>query len=170
LEAIFATGDGDLPGWNNKMSIADSIMSDHAEFRGMIAALQKTSTKDFEERRRTFSDLKKKVSAHFLAEEDTVIKEMAKLTELRPLALELTEEHQAIRDLFDVLWATNCDDEIWLPRLAPISELLTIHMGKEENVVIPAAPKYFTDAQLEALGRVFDKVEAKEMDQIIMKA
>ncbi len=152
------------------MSIADSIKSDHDEFRGEIATLQKTSTADFEERRSTFSDLKRKVSAHFLAEEDTVIKEMGKLTELRPLALELLEEHQAIRDLLDILWATNCDDEVWLPRLTPIAELLAIHMGKEENVVIPAAPKYFTDAQLEALGKVFEKVEAKEMGQIWIQA
>ncbi|HEY3420109.1 MAG TPA: hemerythrin domain-containing protein [Methanomassiliicoccales archaeon] len=149
------------------MSIADSIKTDHTEFRSMIATLQKTSREDFELRRRTFSDLRRKVSAHFLAEEDTVIKEMAKLTELRPLALELLEEHQAIRDLFDVLWATNCDDEVWLPRLSPIAELLAIHMGKEENIVIPAAPKYFTDAQLDALGRVFDKVEAQEMGQLL---
>jgi hemerythrin superfamily protein len=152
------------------MSIADSILADHNEFKGMIASLQKTSTKDFEERRRTFTDLRRRVSAHFLAEEDTVIKEMAKLTELRPLALELIEEHQAVRDLFDVLWATNCDDEVWLPRLVPISELLVIHMGKEENMVIPAAPKYFTDAQLEALGRLFDKIEAEEMGQLMIKA
>jgi hypothetical protein len=149
------------------MSIADSIKSDHTEFRSMIATLQKSSREDFEQRRKIFGDLRTKVSAHFLAEEDTVIKEMAKLTDLRPLALELLEEHQAIRDLFDVLWATNCDDEVWLPRLAPVAELFAIHMGKEENIVIPAAPKYFTDAQLEALGKVFDRVEAQEMGQMI---
>lgn len=147
------------------MSIADSIKSDHSDFRSMISTLQKTSTKDFEERRMTFTNLRHKVTAHFLAEEDTVIKEMAKLSELRTLALELREEHQAIRDLIDVLWATNCDDEVWLPRLVPISELLAIHMGKEENIVIPAAPKYFTEAQLEALGTVFDN-EEKEIAEM----
>ncbi len=148
------------------MSIADSIKADHEDFRSMISSLQKTSTGDFEERRTTFTDLRQRVTAHFLAEEDTVIKEMAKLSELRPLALELLEEHQAMRDLLDVLWATNCDDEIWLPRLTPIAELLAIHMGKEENIVIPAAPKYFTEAQLEALGRVFDNEEKKEIGKM----
>jgi hypothetical protein len=147
------------------MSIADSIKSDHSDFRSMISTLQKTSTKDFEERRMTFTNLRHKVTGHFLAEEDTVIKEMAKLSELRTLALELREEHQAIRDLLDVLWATNCDDEVWLPRFVPISELLAIHMGKEENIVIPAAPKYFTEAQLEALGKVFDN-EEKEIAEM----
>jgi hemerythrin superfamily protein len=148
------------------MSIADSIMNDHREFREMIAILQKTTVNDVEERRNTFTELRRKVFSHFLAEEDTVMKEMAKVTELRPLALELIEEHRAIRDLMDVIWSTNCDDEVWLPRLTPMSELIAIHMNKEENVVIPAAPKYFTEAQLEALGRVFDTTESSEMSKM----
>jgi hemerythrin superfamily protein len=147
------------------MSITDSIKNDHNECRGMIARLQKTTVKDVEERRSTFSDLRRRVFAHFLAEEDTILKEMSKVEELRPLTLELIEEHRAIRDLFDVLWATNCDEEVWLPRLAPLSELFAIHMNKEENIVLPAAPKYFTEAQLEALGRVFDNTERGEMEK-----
>jgi hypothetical protein len=152
------------------MSIADSIRSDHDGFRSMIETLQRTSTEDLEERRRTFSEIRQKTSAHFLAEEDTVIKEMTKVTELRPFALELMEEHQAIRDLLDVLWATNCNDPVWLPRFAPIAELLSIHMGKEENIAIPAAPRYFTDAQLEALGNVFVKTGAREMGRRMIRA
>jgi hemerythrin superfamily protein len=148
------------------MSIADSIKRDHQDFRETIARLQKTTVSNVEERRTTFTEFRRKVFSHFLAEEDTVLKEMAKLTELRPLALELIEEHRAIRDLMDVIWSTNCDDEVWLPRLTPMAEVLAIHMNKEENIVIPAAPKYFTDAQLEALGKVFDTTEGTEMSKM----
>lgn len=90
----------------------------------MIARLEKNTVKDVEERRNTFSDLRRRVFAHFLAEEDTVLKEMSKVAELRHLTVELIEEHRAIRDLLDVLWATNCDEAVWLSRLAPLSETI----------------------------------------------
>jgi hypothetical protein len=132
----------------------------------MIARLEKTTFKDVEERRNTFSDLRRRVFAHFLAEEDTVLKEMSKVAELRHLTLELIEAHRAIRDLFDVLWATNCDEAVLLPRLAPLSELFAIRINKGENIALPAAPKYFLDAQLEASGRLFDSIETKEIEHI----
>lgn len=152
------------------MSIADSIKKDHNEFRSMIAKLQKTTVKEAEVRKRTYSDLRRKVFAHFRAEEGTVLPEMLKVAELRPLGLELMEEHRAIRDLFDGLKSTKYDEEIWLARLAPASELFATHMGKEENMVIPAAPKYFTEAQLDALGRVFESIEEKEIGQTTISA
>ena len=151
------------------MSIEDSIRTDHNEYRGMIAKLQKTTRDDVEERRNTFSTLRRKVFAHFIAEEITVFKDMLKVTEVRPLALELVEEHRAIRDLFDVLEATNFDDEIWLPRLAIISELFAIHLGKEESVVMAASPKYFSEAQREALGKVFITSETEEINRMIIE-
>ena len=81
------------------MSIEDSIKTDHNEYRDMIAKLQKTTRDDVEVRRNTFSTLRRKVFAHFIAEEITVFKDMLKVTEMRPLALELVEEHRAIRNL-----------------------------------------------------------------------
>lgn len=151
------------------MSIEDSIKTDHNEYRDMIAKLQKTTRDDVEVRRNTFSTLRRKVFAHFIAEEITVFKDMLKVTEMRPLALELVEEHRAIRDLFDVLESTNFDDEIWLPRLAIISELFTIHLGKEESVVMAASPKYFSEAQREALGKVFINSETEEINRMIIE-
>ena len=149
------------------MSIADSIKKDHDEFRAMIAKLQKTTVRDSEERRRTFSTLRRNVFAHFKAEEGTVLPEMLKVDDLKILAMDLMEEHRALRGLFDGVKATRCDDEMWLSRLTPVAGLLAIHMGKEENMVIPAAPKYFTDAQLDALGRVFETIETKELGQMV---
>jgi hypothetical protein len=152
------------------MSIADSIKSDHNEIRGLIAKLRNTSTKDAEERRIAIADLRRKVFAHFRAEEGTVLQEMYKVAELRPLTMDLLEENRAIRMLFDGVKATMCSEEIWLPRLTPVSELLALHMDKEENVAMPAAPKYFTDAQLDAMGRVFDSIATKESGQMTILA
>ena len=152
------------------MSIEDSIKTDHNEYRDMIAKLQKTTRDDVEVRRNTFSTLRRKVFAHFIAEEITVFKDMLKVTEMRPLALELVEEHRAIQGTYSTSSSpTNFDDEIWLPRLAIISELFAIHLGKEESVVMAASPKYFSEAQREALGKVFINSETEEINRMIIE-
>jgi hypothetical protein len=151
------------------MTITDSIKKDHDDFRTMISKLQKTTIDDREVRLETFSTLRRTVFAHFIAEEITVFKDMLKVTELRPLVLELIEEHRVIRNQIDVLDGTSFNDEIWLPRLALISEMFALHLDKEESIVTSVSPKYFSEAQIEALGQVFISSEAEEMSKMIIE-
>lgn len=152
------------------MTISDSIKKDHDDFRAMISKLQKTTIDDREVRLETFSMLRRKVFAHFIAEEITVLKDMLKVAELRPLVLGLIEEHRVIRNQIDVLDGTSFNDEIWLPRLGWISEMFALHLDKEENMVTTVLPKYFSEAQIEALGQVFISSEDEETRNMIIES
>ena len=150
-----------------QMTIADEIKKDHDETRAMMAKIQKTAAKETEDRRKKFLALKREVFAHFKAEEGTILPEMMKIDEVKPLATELMKDHKEIREKFEDVTSTKGDDASWISRFAPLAEQLSEHMDKEEKKAPPTAPKYFTRAQLEELGKVFEKIESKEKGQVI---
>ena len=47
--------------------------------------------------------------------------------------------------------------------------MFALHLDKEESIVTSVSPKYFSEAQIEALGQVFISSEAEEMSKMIIE-
>lgn len=149
------------------MTIVDEIKKEHDETRALIAKLQKTGAKDPEDRKKTYTTLKRDTLAHFKAEEGTIFPELMKIDECKPLVKELLKDHKEIREKFEEVKVTKGEDEKWLSQFAPLAKHLSEHMDKEEKKALPAAQKYFTKAQQDELEKEFEKIEHKEKAQAI---
>lgn len=149
------------------MTIVDEIKKEHDETRAQIAKIEKTAAKDSEDRKKTFTTLKRDTLAHFKAEEGTIFPEMMKVEEFKPLVTELLKDHKEIREKIEDVTSTKGDDASWLSRFAPLAQHLSVHMEKEEKKALPAAAKYFTNAQLDELEKAFEKIEHKEKGRVI---
>jgi hemerythrin superfamily protein len=143
----------------SEMGIGEMIRRDHDEVRRMIAKMEK----DADVRSTVLPDLVKIAFAHWKAEEATVGVAMLKVPDLKGLAYDIIEEHRALRTLMGDLGSLDVKGELWMHRLAPIKTLLDTHFAKEETVVIPFAPMYFTAAQLDDVGKAFENIESKEL-------
>jgi len=53
------------------------------------------------------------------------------------------------------------DREIWRYKLAPLYDIMQAHWLKEEEDLIPFAPKYFSEGEWNDFGKRFDEIVAQ---------
>lgn len=146
------------------MGIGEAIKADHDEFRRIIARMEKTTEKDVELRKQLLPHFMRILYAHHVAEEETLFPAMEKKEELRDMALDLTEEHRAMMMLLNDLEESGWDFKFWRPRLRPFREIIGVHWAKEETVVIPHMPTYFSKTEIDELSKGFDEVRTRELN------
>jgi len=146
------------------MGIGEAIKADHDEFRRIIAKMEKTTEKDAEIRKQLLPHLMKILYAHHVAEEEILFPAMEKKEELKNMALDLTEEHRAMMILLNDLEASGWDFKLWRPRLRPFREIIGVHWSKEETIVIPHLPSYFSQTEIDEFSEGFDAVRKRVLN------
>jgi hemerythrin superfamily protein len=147
------------------MGIGESIKRDHDEYRRFFAKLSKTTVNDAKLREQLFNDFQRKLYAHHLGEELTVLPRMAKIPDLRDMAFELEVEHAAMKVHFEALMKERYNTEIWPRRLAPLYDIMHAHWLKEEETMIPFGPEYFSQSEWEDFGKRFDEIVEKYLKE-----
>ena len=145
------------------MGIGEAIKADHDEFRRILLKMENTSEKEIELRKQLLPHFKRILYAHHVAEEEVLFPAMQKKKELKDMALDLTEEHRAMIILLDDLELSGWGFKLWRHRLRPFREIIVIHWNKEETVLIPHMPSYFTPAEIDDMSEGFDKVRKREL-------
>jgi hemerythrin superfamily protein len=140
------------------MGIGESIKRDHDEYRIFFAKLFKTTSKDAKLREQLFTDFRRKVYAHHIGEEMTILPRMANIPDMKDLALELEVEHSDMKTHFEALIKEGYDREIWRYKLVPLYDIMHAHWLKEEETMIPFGPEYFSKEEWEDFGKRFDEI------------
>ncbi len=146
------------------MGIGEAIKADHDEFRRIIAKMEKTTERDAEIRKQLLPHLMKILYAHHVAEEEILFPAMENKEELKDMALDLTEEHRAMMILLNDLEASGWDFKLWRPRLRPFREIIGVHWSKEETIVIPHLPSYFSQTEIDEFSKGFDAVRKRVLN------
>ena len=145
------------------MGIDEAIKADHDEFRRVLLRMEKTSEKDVALRKQLLPHFKRILYAHHVAEEEVLFPAMQKKKELKDMAMDLREKHRAIIILLDDLELSGWDFKFWRHRLRPFREIIVIHWNKEETILIPHMPSYFSTAEINDMSTGFDSVRAREL-------
>jgi hemerythrin-like domain-containing protein len=145
------------------MGIGEAIKADHDEFRRVLLRMEKTSEKDVALRKQLLPHFKRILYAHHVAEEEVLFPAMQKKKELKDMAMDLREKHRAIIILLDDLELSGWDFKFWRHRLRPFREIIVIHWNKEETILIPHMPSYFSTAEINDMSTGFDSVRAREL-------
>ncbi len=138
--------------------IGEAIRNGHDEYRRFFAKLFKTTPNDAEIRKQVFADFQKRLYAHHEAEELTILPKMTKIPELRDLAIELEVEHFDMKVHFEALTKERFDVEIWKHKLAPLYDIMHAHWLKEEEILIPFGPEYFSKDEWTDFGKRFEEI------------
>jgi hypothetical protein len=79
------------------------------------------------------------------------------------MALDLTGEHRAMIILLDDLELSGWGFKLWRHRLRPFREIIVVHWNKEETLLIPNMPTYFSAAEIDEMSTRFDAVREREL-------
>jgi len=145
------------------MGIGEAIKEDHDEFRLVLTRIENTSEKEVELRKQLLPHFKRILYAHHVAEEEVLFPAMRRLKELKDVALDLTEEHRAMMILLNDLELSGWSFKFWSYRLRPLREIIVPHLKKEETVLIPHMPTYFSQAEIDEMSAAFDVVRDREL-------
>jgi len=146
------------------MGIGEAIKADHDEFRRVLLRLENTTEKEVELRKQLLPHFTRILYAHHVAEEEVLFPEMEKKKELKDMALDLTEEHRAMIILLDDLELSGWAFKFWRHRLRPFREIIVVHWNKEETLLIPHMPTYFSRPEIDEMSTAFDAVRSREFN------
>jgi len=146
------------------MGIGEAIKADHDEFRRVLLRLENTTEKEVELRKQLLPHFTRILYAHHVAEEEVLFPEMEKKKDLKNMARDLTEEHRAMIILLDDLELSGWAFKFWRHRLRPFREIIVVHWNKEETLLIPHMPTYFSRPEIDEMSTAFDAVRSRELD------
>jgi hypothetical protein len=146
------------------MGIGEAIKADHDEFRRVLLTMENTSEKEVELRKQLLPHFTWILYAHHVAEEEILFPAMEKRKELKDMALDLTEEHRAMIILLDDLELSGWGFKLWRHRLRPFRKIIVVHWNKEETLLIPHMPTYFSPAEIDEMSTGFDAVRERELN------
>jgi len=147
------------------MGLGESIKRGHDEYRRFFAQLFNTSPQDAELRERVFKDFQRKLYAHHEAEARTFLPRMTKIPDLKDLGLDIEIEHADMKVHFETLMKEKYDTEIWPRKLTPLYDIMHAHWLKEEEILIPFGPDYFSESEWEDFGKRFDEEVEKYLEK-----
>lgn len=144
------------------MGIGEAIKEDHDEFKRVLVRIENTSEREVELRKQLLPHFKRILYAHHVAEEEVLFPAMQQRKELNDMALDLTEEHRAMIILLNDLELTGWSFKFWRHRLRPFREIIAPHLTKEETLLIPHLPTYFSKAEIDEMSAAYDIVRERE--------
>lgn len=109
-----------------------------------------------EGKEKPFLDAARRIEAHDAGEE-TVLFSALETTNLRKNVLIAKEEHHTIGTMLGEINRTPRDDERWDVKFEVMKEFLDHHFQKEENLIFPDARKYFSEKDMNDMGKRFEK-------------
>jgi hemerythrin superfamily protein len=148
------------------MNIVDRLKQEHEEIMGALNDLLSSPIDDAEKYSKAFLDVMMRVDAHERAEEQTIYQALMSDIQVRPIALQAMEEHRVTRELFKDLADVEITEEVWLPRLVVVNNLIALHVQIEEGNVLPLLIDSYDDNQREKFDTDFQTVEKQVLQQL----
>jgi len=141
------------------VDIVDRLRRDHEEIQTAFADMLNSDIDDVESYGRKFIDLMIQLEGHERAEEQTIYAQLQTDLDIRPIALQAMEEHRISRMLMRDLSDVKIIEEVWLPKLVVVNNIVSLHIQIEEGNVIPLLEHLFDNSAREKLDRDFDLIQ-----------
>jgi hypothetical protein len=148
------------------MNIVERLKQEHVEILASLNDLLSSPIEDVEMYSRAYLEVMMKIDAHERGEEQTIYQALLTDIEVRPIALQATEEHRVVRQLLKDLADVEVTDEIWLPRLVVANNMIALHVQIEEGNVLPLVQELLDDDQKERFDKEFTTAEQRIMQQL----
>ncbi len=136
------------------------LKADHVEMRGLLSALESTTSRGVKKRQQLIAEIEAKLKAHTTIEEEIfypAFHEARQKSDDDKMYFEALEEHRAAGDLvLPDLLGTDPASEQFSGRAKVLKELVEHHAGEEEKEMFPRARKLLSREELAELGERLD--------------
>ena len=140
--------------------IYDLLKKDHEEVKSLF-------NKILDKRRpseETFSQIADALEVHMTGEEEYFYPELkGENEELTTMTNEAIVEHTSAKTLMNEIEDTEEADEMWLPKVKVLSEMIDHHVEEEEGELFKEAKKVLDKKEAVKIGRKFKQTKSKTM-------
>lgn len=140
------------------------LKKDHDRHRKLLDEIEETS-RESDERRALFEDLRKELQAHAAAEEQSLYALMLANPDLRDEARHSVAEHKEIDDLLGELVEIEPNDIGWITKFREMRHRYEHHIDEEEEEMFPAAAEELTKSEEDKAAKVFEQRKPEELER-----
>lgn len=140
-------------------SIYDLLKKDHKEVKKLFKQILEECKPD----EATYKQIRNALQVHMRGEEEYFYPAIKDGEDARILSNEAVVEHNSAKMLMDEIDNTAEDDEMWLPRVKVLSEMIDHHVEDEEGDLFDEAKKLLDESQEQEIGQKF--LESKSMSR-----
>ena len=144
------------------MDIYSLIKQDHqrvTDLFGLLDALEIAAA----ERARLFRTLKRELTVHKEAEENTFYAALSDLPEISDRIEESLEEHVDVEELLEELDDLDSESDEFVAQLRELKEEVEHHVEEEESVIFPLARALLTAAEAERIAQAMQEERSRLM-------
>jgi len=116
-------------------NIIETLKQEH---QVVLSQLSELSSKGISDRGQKYQTFKETIIPHLIGEGKALYPRLEKESDMRDLALEAVEEHNAVKSLISQLdGASTSEEDIWVAKMVVIQENVKHHISEEEEKIFP---------------------------------
>ncbi|HLN45053.1 MAG TPA: hemerythrin domain-containing protein [Candidatus Sulfotelmatobacter sp.] len=136
-------------------SIYDLLKKDHTEVKQLFKQILDECKPD----EAAYNQIRSALQVHMRGEEEYFYPAIKDGRDARILSNEAMVEHNSAKMLMDEIDNTGEDDEMWLPRVKVLSEMIDHHVEDEEGDLFDEAKKLLNENQACEIGQKFQEIK-----------
>jgi len=140
--------------------IFEILKEEHRQVENLFKKIERTESNS--EKQNFFTELKKELSAHASAEEDTFYQDLEAKRKTQEIAKHAEREHDKIRKCLSRAAELRPTDPQWNEALKKLQEEVEHHVEEEESELFSEMKKVFSEKELEMFKLEF--LDAKEAE------
>ncbi len=137
-------------------SIYDLLKKDHKEVKKLFKQILDECKPD----EATYNQIRNALQVHMRGEEEYFYPAIKDGQDARILSNEAVVEHNSAKMLMDEIDNTDEDNEMWLPRVKVLSEMIDHHVEDEEGDLFDEAKKLLNENQEREIGQKFLEIKS----------
>lgn len=142
-------------------NVIDTLKQEH---KMVLSQLSELSSKGTSGREGKYNTLKENLIPHMIGEEKSLYPRLEKESDMRDLALEAVEEHNAVKTLLSQLDnASTSEEDIWVAKLKVIEENVEHHISEEEDKIFLQMQQKMSSDELSNLGTRYEEAKKSAM-------
>lgn len=138
---------------NEEKSVLKILAGEHRKVEALFQEIK--DSESFGKAKELFEQLKADLTAHSVAEEDTVYNYFRQAPELSKVIVHAQSEHQELRNLLDEVSYLAQDEDAFMMKLDALEERVNHHVREEEGPIFAAIEENARKDELVSLSRAF---------------
>jgi len=142
-------------------NVIEILKQEHEMVLSQLSELSSIGTSNREQK---YNSMKENLIPHMIGEEKSLYPRLEEDSDMRDMALESIEEHNAVKTLLSQLdGASASEEDVWVAKLKVIEENVEHHISEEEEKIFPQMQQKMSSDELSSIGSSYEQAKKSAM-------
>jgi len=142
-------------------NVIEILKQEHEMVLSQLSELSSIGTSNREQK---YNSMKENLIPHMIGEEKSLYPKLEEDSDMRDMALESIEEHNAVKTLLSQLdGASASEEDVWVAKLKVIEENVEHHISEEEEKIFPQMQQKMSSDELSSIGSSYEQAKKSAM-------